>query len=295
MSSVALTLPAQASIKDFIALTKPRVTGLVLFTALGGLWLAPGTLPAWKAIITVLATALGVGSANALNCYLERDVDALMQRTRTRPLPAGRLDAQAALIFGLILGLLSVGLAFSVNKLVGIFGAASILIYVLAYTPLKRLSPQALLIGAVPGALPPFIGWVAVTNSMDAPAWVLFAILFIWQLPHFMAISMFRQEDYSNAGFRVLPLVAGERFATWFAVITTLLLVPTAWLLTPLGVAGSAYGWVAVLGGIAFYIVASLGLVADEGAQRKRWARKLFLTSLLYLTALFIALGVNAI
>ena len=291
--STAITQPSTASLaKDLIALTKPRVTLLVLITTAGGMYLAPSS-PTWGLILaTMLATATVVGSANALNCWMERDLDALMKRTAKRPLPDGRMSADIALVFGVVLGLISVpALTFLVNPLTGLVGAAALVSYVAIYTPMKTRSPSALLVGAVPGALPPLMGWTAVTGQIDAPAVVLFGILFLWQLPHFIAISMFRKRDYSQAGMKVLPAVRGDRVAKIHAVLWAAALLPVSLLLVPMGVAGYLYLVVAGVLGAVFFGMSVMGLKKSAGPK---WARKLFLFSLLYLTLVFAALMVDA-
>jgi heme o synthase len=280
-------------VRDLAALTKPRVTSLVLVTTAGGMWLAPGALSVGRALGTLIGTALAVAAANTLNCWLERDVDARMERTRDRPLPAGRLSARVALFFGLVLGVISVPLiAVSSNLLTAALGAVALISYVAVYTPLKRVSPKALLVGAVPGALPPLMGWTAVSGRLDAAGIVLFGILFLWQLPHFIAIALYRQADYAAAGIRVTPVVRGERTSRVHALLWTVLLVPVTLLLGPLHVAGKGYLVVAAVLGASMLVWTATGLRA--GADRK-WARGLFRFSLAYLTLLFAALGAFAV
>lgn len=278
--------------RDLVSLTKPRITLMVLITTAGGMWLAPSA-PAWPLIVvTLLATAGVVGSANALNCWLERDVDRHMTRTALRPLPAGRLDARLALVFGLGLGVAGVPiLALAVNPLTGLLGAAALVSYVAIYTPLKQRSPVALLVGAVPGALPPLMGWTAATGRVEAPAVVLFGILFLWQLPHFLAIALFRKEEYANAGLKVTPAVRGDAVAKWHMIFYAGALVPVSLLLFPMGVAGPLYLGVAAACGATFLGASLLGLRRAAG---RRWARAVFVVSLVYLTALFAALLIDA-
>jgi len=277
--------------RDLTSLTKPRVTSLVLFTTLGGLWLAPGPLSFSIALWMVIATACGVGAANTLNCWMERDVDGFMERTRLRPLPDGRLAAPVALWFGVVLSVVSVALAFRINAITGLLGLLSLFAYVLVYTPLKRISPLALWVGAIPGALPPLMGWTAITGRIEAPALVLFAILFFWQIPHFLAIAIFRKNDYANAGIRVLPVVSGERAAVVQALVFTILLVGVSVLLFPLRITGLPYLLSAVVGGLIFIGWALRGFSAPSTT---RWARSFFGYSLVYLTGLFIVLAADA-
>lgn len=281
------------TMRDLVSLTKPRITLLVLITTAGGMWLAPTRL-SWPLVaVMLLATGAVVGSANALNCWLERDIDRHMRRTASRPLPAGRLDARLALGFGLALGVLAVPvLAFAVNPLTGLLGAAALVSYVAIYTPLKQRSPAALLVGAVPGALPPLMGWTAATGRIEAPAVVLFGILFLWQLPHFLAISLFRKEEYASAGLRVLPAVRGERVTKLHLLLYAGALVPVSLLLVPMGVAGQRYLVVAAVAGAVFL---GAGLFGLRKAAGLRWARWTFVVSLVYLTAIFAALLVDAV
>lgn len=280
-------------VQDLVALTKPSVTWLTIIMAAGGIWLAPGSLEAGVALWTLLGTALAVGSANALNMVLERHTDGLMHRTRRRPLPDGRLSTGAALAFGLAIGLASmVLLGALVNLLTAALGGFALLSYVLVYTPLKRRTPLALLIGAVPGAMPPLMGWTAVTGTIDVPGLVLFAILLVWQLPHFLAIALYNKADYARAGIQVVPVVRGDRVATLQALAYATALVPLTVLLVPLGVAGWLYGAVALALGLWFLVVGLGGLRPDAGVQ---WARRFFRASIIYLPALMAALSLDVV
>lgn len=288
----AWTAAFPALVRDVISLAKPRVTALVLCTTAGGLYLAPGVVAAPLVLFTLLATAMTVGAANTLNCYLERDVDGLMERTRDRPLPAGRLDPRLALAVGLALAVVSVPLlTIVVNPLTALLGAVALVTYVLVYTPLKLRSPIALLVGAVPGAIPPLMGWTAATGSLDPPGLALFAVLFFWQVPHFLAIALCRKEDYLIAGLRTLPIVRGDRAARVHLALWALALVPTTLSLVPLGVAGRLYLIAASLLGAAFIGACLWGLRRDPG---RAWARRVFLASIAYLALLFAALMIDA-
>ncbi len=280
-----------ATVRDLVALTKPRITLMVIITTAGGLWLAPSHVPLMTVLATLFATALVVGAANTLNCWLERDVDRHMARTKRRPLPDGRLDPRHALLFGLALGAISVPvLTLAVNPLTGLLAAVALVTYVWIYTPLKQKSPAALLVGSVPGALPPLMGWTAATGELAAPGIVLFGILFLWQLPHFLAISIFRQHEYTKAGIQVVPAVRGNLTAKWHAVLYAGALVPVSLLLVPLGIAGTFYLVVAGLLGAVFFGWAIAGLFARA---HNRAARQLFVVSLVYLPLLFAALAVD--
>ena len=279
------------TIRDIVSLAKPRVTWMVLITTAAGLGLAGGA-DVSTMLVTLLGTALVVGSANTLNCWLERDIDRLMARTKHRPLPAGRLSPKVALWFGLSLGGVSVPLlTWAVNPVTGALAALALVSYVAVYTPLKQKTPAALLIGSVPGALPPLIGWTAATGKLEWAGIVLFGILFFWQLPHFIAIAIFRQEEYARAGFKVLPAVRGVRVAKVHAVVHSVFLLVVAVMLVPLKVAGSVYLVSALVLGAMMLIISLKGLSAQAGAA---WARQLFAASLVYLPLLFCALAVDA-
>ncbi len=269
---------------DFVALTKPGVTRMCVLTTAGAMLLAPGTISAVRAAGTVVGVAAIVGGANAFNMWFERDSDGKMARTRRRPLPAGRLSPRAALAFALAACAVGLAvLAVAANPLTAALGAASILGYVAVYTPLKMRTPLALAIGAIPGAAPPLLGWTAVTGAVTGPGLVLFGILLCWQIPHFLAIALFRGEDYARAGIRTVPLVRGAAMAKVQAVAWALVLVPVSLMLAPLGVAGPIYVYGAFALGMGFLAYAFLGLDDRAGV---RWARRFFFASLAYLPLL---------
>lgn len=286
-----------STVRDVVALTKPRITLMVVITAAGGMWLAqhaPGAQPlAWQAMVLVLlTTASVVASANTLNCWLERDSDRLMARTANRPLPDGRLDPSIAYAFGIMTGLVSVPLlSFAVNPMTGLLGAVALVSYVVVYTPMKRVSPTSLLVGAVPGALPPLMGWTAVTGRLDLPGVVLFLIMFLWQVPHFIAISIFRQEDYERAGLKVLPSIKGLAYSKVQAALYAAILAVVSLAPFMLHVAGPIYLLTAVVLNVAFVGMALVGLRESAGLV---WARRFFFTSLVYLTVLFPVLMFDA-
>jgi len=281
------------ALREYAALTKPRITLMVLLTAAGGMWLAPGAPTPLATAIALGSLALVVGAANALNCWLERDVDRLMRRTADRPLPAQRLAPRPALLFGAALSAVAIPLLIiGVNPLTGILGAISLVLYVGVYTPMKQLSPAALLVGAVPGAMPPLMGWTAVTGTIDAPGLVLFGILFFWQLPHFIAIASFRKDEYAKAGLRVLPSIRGDRVAQVHALVWAALLLPVSLMLQPLGVAGWGYEIAALIMGVAYVAACAQGLIKGPNA---RWSRRVFVLSLFYLPVVFTALMIDAV
>ena len=281
-------------VRDYVELTKPGIVRMCLIMTAGGLWLAPESV-AWTVWLSaLLGSGLAVASANAFNMIWEREGDLKMSRTRTRPVAAGRLSVAASSAFAGLLGVAAMlVLGFGANLLTAGLAAFALLSYVLVYTPLKRVTPLALVIGAVPGAVPPLLGWTAVTDSLDLPGAVLFAILLVWQMPHFLAISVFRKADYAAAGIRCVPVVRGETVAKIQAIAWAALLIPISMALTPLGVTGPVYLVVAVVLGVAFLVQALLGLRASEPKADIRWARQLFVLSLVYLPALTVALVVD--
>lgn len=278
---------------DLWQLTKPGVTRMCVLTTAGGLALAPGEIGWAGGLAAIVGSALAVAGANAANMWWERESDGLMSRTRRRPLPAGRMAPATALRFAAILSLASlVVLGLGTNLLTTVLAGLAIVAYVLVYTPLKRRTPLALVIGAVPGAVPPLLGWTAVTDALDPGGLVLFGILLVWQIPHFIAIALYRKAEYARAGIRVVSLVRGDAVAKIQAVAWAMLLVPLSLMLTPLGVAGSLYLWCAMLLGMGFLGWAFTGLDDDAGP---RWARGYFLASLFYLPALTAALALDVI
>jgi protoheme IX farnesyltransferase len=271
--------------RDLLALTKPRITAIVLATGATGLAMAPGTVARATAWVSLLATALIVASANALNMWWERDVDGLMTRTRRRPLPSGRLSADVALAFGLLLGLAAVPMLFTVNVATGVLGLVALVTYVAIYTPMKRHSWLALLVGAVPGAMPPLMGWTTVTGRLDAGGLLLFAIVFLWQVPHFGAIALFRKADYARAGLQVLSVQHGDKVSRVVMFVFAVALVAATLLAEPLHMAGVAYTVVAALLGAGFVL-----LTARRGAlPLDAWAKRVFGYSIVYQIVLFIA------
>jgi protoheme IX farnesyltransferase len=290
VSARAVSLSSTAS--DLLSLTKPRLSSLVLATTAGGVWLAPGELSMARALVTMLATAGTVAAANTLNCYIERSSDRFMARTRNRPLPSGRMEPGVALWFGLSLAAVSLpALALGANLLTAFLGLVAFLSYVLVYTPLKSRTSAAMLVGAVPGALPPLMGWTAVTDQVDAGGFVLFSILFLWQIPHFLAIALFRKEEYAAAGLKSVPLERGDESSRAQIVLYLVALVPMTLLPYQLHIAGPWYLTVAALLGLVFLGLGAVGFFRQLG---KPWARQTFFYSLLYLTGLFVALMLDS-
>lgn len=278
-------------LRDLLSLTKPRLSSLVLFTAGGALSLAPVEVPAATALAAIAGTTMVVGGANVLNCYLERDSDGNMARTATRPLPRGRLDPRLALAFGVALSLASIALLTALTPpLAGLLAATALVLYVLVYTPLKRVSSLSVLVGAVPGALPPVIGWVAATGTIDAPALVLFGVLFLWQVPHSLAISIYRQDEYTRAGLVVHSAEHGIHATRRQMLIYSMGLFPVPLLLVHLGVAGMP---TAVVGSALGAVLLSSALQGWRSQAGAAWARRFFFLTLLYMTGLFAALVVD--
>jgi protoheme IX farnesyltransferase len=282
------TLPLPADWRDFVALTKPRVMTLVVFTGLCGLLAAPVMLPPVLGFTAVLAIALGAGAAGALNQWYEADIDARMKRTRDRPLPAGRMDAQTALHFGVGLAAFAVLLlGFATNWLAAGVLAASILFYVVIYTVwLKRRTPQNIVIGGAAGAFPPLIGWIAATGQPALLPVLLFLLIFLWTPPHFWSLALFIESDYAAAGVPMLPVVAGEAVTRRSVLLYTVPMAAAAiapWLL---GLTGALYGGVALVMTAVF-----VGLAAQ--VARGSGERRLFGYSILYLFALFGAVVVD--
>ena len=280
--------------RDFLALTKPRVMSLVVFTGLCGLLAAPGSIHPTLAFSAVLAIALGAGAAGALNQWYEFDIDAQMKRTEKRPLPAGRMARDSALQFGVGLSGFSVMLmGVATNWVAAFILAVSILFYVLVYTVwLKRRTPQNIVIGGAAGAFPPMIGWAAVTGDTSLMPVLLFSLIFMWTPPHFWALALFVKSDYAKAGVPMMPVVAGERSTRRQIFIYTLPMAAIAvapWLLA---MTGAIYGVTAAIGSIAFIALAVPVLVRTSD-QAMKAEKRLFGFSILYLFALFGALAVD--
>lgn len=281
-------------VADFVALTKPRVVLMVLITTAAGAYLAAvGGLDPVLLCQTLIGTGLAAAGTMALNQYFERDIDGLMTRTQTRPLPAGRLDARSARVFGW--ALVAAGIAY-LAVVVNVASAAVVATisasYLFAYTPLKRISPLCTIVGAVPGALPPVVGWVAVRGGAGIEAWVLFAILFLWQIPHSLAIGAVYREDYGRAGVRLLPVVEPDGASTGRQVLANSAALLAVGLLPALvGMAGPVYFAAALLLGLTFL---GYGAVYAR-ARTPEAAKNVMLASLLYLPLLLAAMAVDKV
>jgi len=285
--------PAQRT-ADFVTLTKPRLNFLVLITTLGGMYIAaPEGVPLALLLHSLVGTALVAGGAAALNQAWEHDTDRLMRRTRLRPIPGGRLRVADGTWFGTLLSAIGlIELTWKANPLAAAVAAATLVSYVFVYTPLKRRSSLSTLVGAVPGALPPVIGWAAATGTISLPAIVLFGIVFLWQMPHFLAIAWLYRDDYRDAGIPLLPVLepdgrrTGQQALVYAAVLWPVSLMPAA-----VHIAGAPYSVVAALLGSG--LIALSAMFARE--RTSRTARQLFLYSIIYLPLLWGALVVDRV
>ena len=285
--------PPVAEWRDFVALTKPRVMTLVVFTGLCGLLAAPQGLHPVLAFTAILCIALGAGAAASLNQWYEADIDALMKRTAQRPLPAGRMDRQSALHFGVGMSFFSVLLmGFATNWLAAAVLAASILFYVIVYTIwLKRRTPQNIVIGGAAGAFPPVIGWAAATGDVTLLPALLFLLIFLWTPPHFWALSLFVRSDYAAAGVPMLPVVAGQKVTRSQIIFYTLAMAVCAVAPWPLGLVGAIYGLAASVFSLVFILLAlrvRFNTATEPSGMKPE--KKLFGFSVLYLFILFGAL-----
>ena len=290
-AGLRLAMAPTTGVADYVEILKPRVMSLVVFTGLVGLVLAPGHLHPLLALVAVLCIAIGAGAAGAINMWYDRDIDAVMRRTASRPLPAGRMMPGEALGFGVVLGIgavITMGLV--VNVVAAELLALTIAFYVFVYTIwLKRRTPQNIVIGGAAGAFPPMIGWAAVTGDVGWEAIALFAVIFFWTPPHFWALSLYRASDYAAAGVPMLPVVAGARETKRQMLLYTLVLWPVALAPWLSGVAGTLYGVGALLLSGAFS--GSAILVCRDPTDRS--ARRMFAFSLLYLFLIFSLLLVD--
>jgi protoheme IX farnesyltransferase len=280
----ALPRRLAASMADFVALVKPTIMMMALLTAAGAMSLAPGAIDPGRALWLIAGTALIVGSANTLNMYLERDIDCLMARTRRRPLPMHRLTPRTALVFGGLQGALSLPVLAQVNLVTAALGLVALVLYVGVYTPMKQRSHWATWIGAIPGAMPALMGWTAATGRIEPGGLAVFGVLFFWQIPHFHAIALYRQRDYDAAGLKTLPGVHGAAAARSHIIGYLAVQVAVSLSLWPLGVAGLPYLITAIALGVAVLVQGGSRRAATNTA---RWARTVFLTSIVYLPVLF--------
>jgi protoheme IX farnesyltransferase len=293
LSRSAHPLAGHRGVSDLVALTKPRVMMLAVFTALVGLSRAPIRLDPLANLATVLAIAAGAGAAGVLNMWYDADIDAVMTRTAMRPIPRGKVSRFEALVFGLVLGGFAVlVLASATNLTAGALLAGTIFFYVVVYTAwLKRATRQNIVIGGAAGALPPVIGWAAATGNVGLEPLVLFVIIFLWTPPHFWALALNRADDYARAGVPMLPVVAGRAATTRQILVYSVLLALASELPWMLGFAGTVYGVIVAICGALFLLLAcrlNRSMEADRSA-----AHKLFVFSIFYLFALFAALLID--
>jgi protoheme IX farnesyltransferase len=266
---------------DLVALVKPRIMVMALLTAAGAMSLAPGTMSAVTALWLLAGTGLIVGSANTLNMWLERDIDCLMSRTKNRPLPQQRLAPTTALAFGALQGAAALPALAVAGVIPAALGLLALILYVGAYTPMKQRSHWAVWVGSVPGAMPALMGWTAATGRIDLPGLAVFAVLFIWQVPHTHAISIYRQREYDAAGLKTLPGTHGVAHARREILAFLVVQVAISFAPAALGVAGIPYVITAAVLGIMVLVQAFAG----NGSPK--WARNVFMTSIVYMPILF--------
>ena len=279
--------PAKSSTAAYIELLKPNIMSLVLVTTVLGYYLGGDGIDSFlRLFITLLGTALTAGGAGALNHYLERDADKLMQRTKNRPIPSGLIAPGNALVFGIILVLIgTIILVTQINLLTGFLSILTAFLYVLVYTPLKKITWLNTSIGSIPGALPPMGGWAAATGNIETGAWILFAIMFFWQHPHFYAIAFMCKEDYERANLKMLPVLETDGKRTNRQIIWhSLLLIPVSLMPSYIGLLGMTYFWGALILGIG-YFVSGFPLIKNYSLQN---AKLLLKSSVIYLPALFL-------
>jgi len=290
-NAVAVTSPSLAA--DLVTLTKPRIISLLLVTTIAPMYITPAGLPSWGLVGWVtLAGYLMAGGANAINMWFDRDIDDRMSRTKLRPVPSGRMPANAALLFGITLGAIAFTLFWTfVNPLSAWLALSGLLFYVFIYTVwLKRSSPQNIVIGGAAGAFPPVVGWAAMTGSVDLGALYLFAIVFYWTPPHFWALALNKQRDYGNAGIPMMPNIHGVPETKRQMLLYTLMLIPLTLMPAVVGIQGLFYGVAATLLGARF-IQLCWAIFREEGVQPTTW--KLYKYSLQYLALLFVAMAVD--
>jgi heme o synthase len=288
---------SEADVSDYVALLKPRVMSLVIFTALVGLVIAPGHVHPVLAITSLLCIAVGAGASGALNMALEGDIDALMSRTANRPIPRGRITPPEAMAFGVTLAFFSVmTLGILVNWVAGGLLAFTIFFYVVIYTMwLKRWTAQNIVIGGAAGSLPPVVAWAAATGSLSVEPLLLFLIIFFWTPPHFWALALFRSDDYARAGVPMLPVVAGPDATRLQILLYTIVLVAVAAAPWPLGYFDAAYGVISLILGSGMLALAVNVYRRRAKAESLRATRKLFAFSIFYLFALFATLGLEVL
>lgn len=291
-------IAALARARDYNQLLKPNLSGMVVFSSVIGYLMAPNIPFAWndfglwQRVITLFVGGMMVtGGANTINQVLERESDKLMKRTRTRPLPDGRMTDTEAWVFAAITGIVgALLLSYYFNPLAGALSFFSLLLYAFAYTPMKKIHPIAVLIGAIPGALPPLIGWVAATGQLSAGGWVLFSIQFFWQFPHFWAIAWVAFDDYARAGIRMLPTREKDtKFTAIQCMMYSIVLVPMAMVPHMLGLTGNIGMWVCVAAGMMYFIASVLFYMQND----HKAARRVMFASFIYLPTVLLAMVID--
>ena len=285
-------LPAKSKVSAFIELTKPRITILILISTALGYYLAESEMINYlNFFYTILGTAILSGGAGTINHCIEKDLDMLMDRTKSRPIPAGLISIKTALSFGLAQSIIGFAILWVlVNQLTAILGLATIVLYLFVYTPLKKITWLNTTIGAIPGAMPALGGWAASSNELSPDAWILFAILFLWQHPHFYAIALMCKDDYKKAGFKMLPVIEKENHRTNRQIIWhAFLLIPVSLYFVVTGALGTFYFWGALFLGI-IYLLSSIPLLKDSSIKN---AKLLLRTSVVYLPLLLIIILID--
>ena len=281
----------EVSVRDLLILLKPRVMSLVVFTGLVGMLMAPGDLHPVLFVVAILCIAVGAGAAGAINMWYDRDIDAVMKRTRNRPIPSGRVTPGVALGFGVSLSVASVSImALAVNEIAAALLAFTIFFYVVIYTMgLKRRTPQNIVIGGAAGAFPPMIGWAAVGGEITYLSVIMFSIIFLWTPPHFWALALYKQGDYEKAWVPMLPVVAGRRVTSWQIFAYSLILLPVTLLPSLIGYSGIIYGVGALVVG-SLFLLCSISVITDK---TERSARRMFPFSILHLFLIFALLLID--
>jgi len=285
-----LTSDTPSLMRDYFSLTKPRLSSLVIFTCFLGMYLAPGVIHPVSPIISLIATSALVGGACAINCWMERDIDALMERTKDRPIPSGRISANSAFMFGVSLCAIALlALYFFVNPLTATLGFIAGVTYVLLYTPLKTRSSWALFAGAIPGAIPPLMGWTTVTNAINPLGVVLFSILFVWQIPHFLSIAIYHVKDYDRADIKTHPGNIGIHRTVFRIGFYTYALFLISLAPFYISAATETYKYAIMAMGGMYFLYSLWGHTYEEGSKELLiWARRYFYLSLIYLPCVFL-------
>lgn len=290
-------MPSQATWRDFVHVTKPGIVRSNLLVIVTGFWLASAwtdDFSIWLLLVTAVGSSLVMGGSCVLNNYLDRDLDIKMARTKDRPVATGRMSTRVALGYGMFLILAGTTvLGLGANALSALLGLIGAFVYVVVYTAwMKRTTHLNTVVGAISGALPPMIGWAAVTGNLEKGAWLLFAFMFLWQIPHFLALAMMKSKEYREAGYQMLPVVNSFLETKRQILLWTAALVPVSLFLYEVGVVGKIYFVSATVLGIGWLALAIKGFFAKDDMK---WARQMFFYSLLYLTSLCIIMMVNAL